>query len=540
MSSNQTAAVAAVLDEDGLNGEELYEALPVAEIIREEENDVLVYSAPGFIREKGCSAGTEKEVQVVLSPLTGEVIDKENPEVIVNTGSNVSAPEGNAVKNSLEKETARGPLSRESLDETAVGIVTVGADDCDSQAADAEIHYRRGRSLFDRGLMDEALREFSIASCNPGRAAACAIRSSRCWVAKGEPLRALSLLKSALKKSVCKGEEEVAVRYQIVKIHEMLKDSQGVARELGRIRHLEVVDKAGPDGSANRSAEEQLFAAPARKLPTTIFLILVGAVLYRGWMIRSEKFLSPENGAGDYLGIAGSVLMLLLLLYPIRKKARFMRRVGAVSHWFKAHMILGIVGPALILFHANFNVGSFNSTVALAFTLIVASSGLLHVYVYSKIHLGLYGSRVTLQHLQEKTEAERSGLGRLFNYAPRLQKRLINFENWAMKEPRGIVHSVARILTVGMKARWTHLVLMVGVRRALRVTAKREGWPDAELRWQGKEARRILSAHMAAVLKVAEFSFWERLFSLWYFFHLPLFFVLVIVVLVHVTAVHMY
>ena len=40
--------------------------------------------------------------------------------------------------------------------------------------------------------------------------------------------------------------------------------------------------------------------------------------------------------------------------------------------------------------------------------------------------------------------------------------------------------------------------------------------------------------------RVAQFSFYERLFALWHVFHLPIFFMMVISALVHVLAVHMY
>jgi hypothetical protein len=40
--------------------------------------------------------------------------------------------------------------------------------------------------------------------------------------------------------------------------------------------------------------------------------------------------------------------------------------------------------------------------------------------------------------------------------------------------------------------------------------------------------------------KVAEFSFYERLFALWHVFHLPMFLLMVVAAIVHVLYVHMY
>ena len=76
-------------------------------------------------------------------------------------------------------------------------------------------------------------------------------------------------------------------------------------------------------------------------------------MLYVAWRVRGEQHLTAESGVGYALGIVGSVMMLLLLLYPLRKKIKFMRHLGSVRHWFRVHMMLGILGPALILIHGN-------------------------------------------------------------------------------------------------------------------------------------------------------------------------------------------
>ena len=49
-----------------------------------------------------------------------------------------------------------------------------------------------------------------------------------------------------------------------------------------------------------------------------------------------------------------------------------------------------------------------------------------------------------------------------------------------------------------------------------------------------------LNAHMLQVGKLARLLFWERLFRLWHLIHIPVFLLLVISVLVHVAAVHLY
>ena len=112
------------------------------------------------------------------------------------------------------------------------------------------------------------------------------------------------------------------------------------------------------------SAFSHYFAKPLLGLGPLLFAAAVIASLSTGWVMREEEYLSAKSGVGYWLGIVGSVLMLILLLFPLRKRYRFLRGLGRVPSWFRSHMLLGVIGPTLIIFHANFRVGSLNSSVA--------------------------------------------------------------------------------------------------------------------------------------------------------------------------------
>ena len=75
----------------------------------------------------------------------------------------------------------------------------------------------------------------------------------------------------------------------------------------------------------------------------------------------------------------------------MRKRLASLKILGSVSAWSRIHMMLGVIGPALILLHANFKLGSLNSNVALLAMLTVAGSGLVGRYLYSRIHLAFTG-----------------------------------------------------------------------------------------------------------------------------------------------------
>ncbi|MEK6775973.1 MAG: pyridine nucleotide-disulfide oxidoreductase [bacterium] len=319
---------------------------------------------------------------------------------------------------------------------------------------------------------------------------------------------------------------------------EQTGDRKRADLELRKIQEMNTLNMEPLKSPAPASGD--LHAAPTARVSGFIFFLAVVLSLVLGWRMRDQEYLTSESGPGYALGIAGSVMMLLLLLYPLRKKMRFMQNWGPAKYWFQSHMVLGILGPAFILFHCNFHMGSMNSNVVLFSMLMVAGSGLVGRYFYTKIHYGLYGKQITLMDLQKEMEIKRSSLGYIFGYAPDLKHQLLQFESSALTPPSGLIHSVVRILTIGIWTRWMQFSLRWGLRRALKVVAKRAGWPAREKRRQGRIARGRISAHLGMVLKITRFCFFERLFSLWHVFHLPLFILLIIAGVVHVLAVHMY
>lgn len=277
--------------------------------------------------------------------------------------------------------------------------------------------------------------------------------------------------------------------------------------------------------------------------PTFGSWILWGAVvvvLYLGWSIRDDGYLTAEEGVGYALGIVGGSLMLLLLLYPLRKRVRSMRRWLHVRYWFRLHMLFGILGPVLILLHSGFRLGSTNGAVALVSMLTVAFSGLVGRYFYSKIHYGLYGSRVNCEELKMNSEVGMLRIGFMLEFAPQLAKRVQAFHAAAMAPSANIVHGVLRILIVGLWTRWVYLSINSRLRRALDVEAQRRGWTRKTRDKQGRIAKRHLSGYLATARRVVELSFYERLFSLWHVLHLPLFVMLILSGIGHVIAVHMY
>jgi hypothetical protein len=254
--------------------------------------------------------------------------------------------------------------------------------------------------------------------------------------------------------------------------------------------------------------------------------ILVAFLIFAGWQQRMEWPLSAESGLGYALGIVGGILLLLLLLYPARKHSRLMRNFGPVKYWFKAHMLLGVLGPLCILFHSGFQVGSLNSNIALFCMLIVATSGLVGRYFYTRIHHGLYGRKATLHELQQHAVMLKKSLSEQLAHAPVLLEKVTAFEASVSKHPRNLFLSFLTLLLLGLRTWFVYLTVTTT--------------PISRHAPYNRHLVRHIGAHLASIRKVAEFHFYERLFAIWHVLHFPLFLMLIISSVIHVIAVHMY
>jgi hypothetical protein len=272
-----------------------------------------------------------------------------------------------------------------------------------------------------------------------------------------------------------------------------------------------------------------------RTRPSHIGLWLALAAIAAGYVVPTEVYLTPQDGFGYTLGIIGGSMMLTLLIYPLRKRMPSLAFIGSVKLWFRIHMVLGIVGPLAILYHSNFSLGATNSNVALVCMLIVSSSGLVGRYLYTRIHHGLYGRQATLRELAGDVESLRQHSGAL-----KMLPGLMNEVELAEQHIAAPATMVIRPLLAALRQRSETRRLKQLVQNAVAMAATR----SPVLREQGERftwvANGYVASRLLAARRVAEFEASERLFAAWHILHLPLFFMLVIVGVVHVIAVHVY
>lgn len=274
-----------------------------------------------------------------------------------------------------------------------------------------------------------------------------------------------------------------------------------------------------------------------------MYLLVVTAILAAGYFILSPQTLyKPGDDVGYNMGLVGGLMIVFLLLYPLRKRISFLRNLGVLPTWFKWHMIFGISGPTLIVLHSTFHIGSINAAVAMVCMLLVAGSGTFGRFFYTKIHHGLYGRLATVNEL--KAGMEQSGdVKSMFSFAPGIERALEDFRLKAEMYAQASGIGFGNFIKAGFQASMLSRSLTRELHQIMHANAKVNNFTAAQLRsMEGlfNEFREKIAAYLDAVRDASQFHTYERLFSWWHIFHIPLVYMMVFSAVYHVYAVHAY
>lgn len=290
-----------------------------------------------------------------------------------------------------------------------------------------------------------------------------------------------------------------------------------------------------------------LFAGPApgaslsiRAVSRAVAAFAAAGIVAAAALVAWLRPYTPGSDLGYGMGLGGGLMMLALLAYPLRKRVRPLARLGPMKPWFQAHMVLGILGPLLVIFHTGFTVHSTNAMVALACMLVVASSGLIGRYAYRRIHLGLYGRRATLQDMEGRMENSERGLASFVRASPVAQATLAEFRRHAFDRSGGVAARAWRFLTLGRRAEAVAESLDGEIMAVVRRYAELKAINGLEEARRARRGFELLRTYLRTVQSGAQFATYERIFSLWHVLHIPLVYLLVASACYHVLAVHMY
>jgi hypothetical protein len=257
------------------------------------------------------------------------------------------------------------------------------------------------------------------------------------------------------------------------------------------------------------------------------YLLYSGASYYLTPLIERPRHpdywsLKPGGSRGYWLGVVGTLLMIVMHLYSLRRRARVLRDVGRLSSWLNFHIFCGLLGPALIVLHSSFKV---HGLVALSFwsMVAVAGSGVLGRYLYLQIPRRRSGDQLTMS---EMKELDREISDRLRNEFDLTDENLNGLRNIATQDfnvRSGLAGLLVRLPVQRIALRWK-----------LRRFAQGLNLPSGPL------LREMLRQATQMALLERRIILWERLqqmFHYWHVFHKPFAIVMYLFAAVHIGVV---
>lgn len=246
---------------------------------------------------------------------------------------------------------------------------------------------------------------------------------------------------------------------------------------------------------------------------------------------RALKEISFGSGVRFWLGVAGTTMMGLLLLYPLRKLFGLGRFIS-VGTWFQIHAVLGLFGPLAILYHCNFGTGSTPANVALASVAIVVLSGLFGRFAYTRVSASYHEER---KHAGAHLDEAIAELNRLQPTPSR--SRLLDDLAHLITPPTGPDGKPAPQIRWTTSERARRAELQARATWLIDNQGPADGWSADRRREAKVRVHAALTRTFASLRRAARGGLGEWMAGWWRLLHLPVFLVAVGAVSIHVAKV---
>lgn len=145
----------------------------------------------------------------------------------------------------------------------------------------------------------------------------------------------------------------------------------------------------------------------SHELRTSLIIVFVITVFYL--FVAAGGVPVTTSPFGYIFGITGFLLMLgAKVLYTWRKSQKTGVR-GKVSTWLQAHIIIGIVGPYMILLHSAWRLNGV-AGIAMLLAFLMVASGFLLNYIYPALPRNVEGAELTLPEIEAQIKEANSSL----------------------------------------------------------------------------------------------------------------------------------
>jgi len=225
----------------------------------------------------------------------------------------------------------------------------------------------------------------------------------------------------------------------------------------------------------------------------------------------------PAGRIGHGIGILGSLMLITLLLYTLRKRLRFMRRWGDLSIWLRYHIFLGVAGPVLITLHTSFKV---DGLVAVSYwsMVAVAVSGVFGRYLYQQIPRNVLGESLGSEDIEARNEAILVDLS----------------ENHGVGDQG--VDSLEKLALGPLEKKPAPVALMILPVVNFMLARQLQSWMVGYSRDPGPRTRKLARNWVLQARRLHLFHLIRDLFHWWHVFHKPFALIMILIMIVHVAV----
>lgn len=275
---------------------------------------------------------------------------------------------------------------------------------------------------------------------------------------------------------------------------------------------------------------------PSAKMRATLYVVFFAiwtALLVYGFdyyrlgladRLRSSSHaqLKPSGEFGLLYGYIGAGILLLLLLYSVRKRVRALHRLGRLGRWLNVHIFFGIAGPAMITLHAGFRA---TGAIAIGYWAMIGVmlSGFVGYYLLRQVGGALSETENASELLTGELELLDRQLTERFGFTPADLAGLRARSGMGRAERMGVLTSLVYLLTQDFLG----LLDALGLRGPERAAA-RLGPIDR------RRLRKVARKYLVLERRRAFLRQTSALFHYWHAIHKPFTFVLFIMMGIHI------
>jgi hypothetical protein len=113
---------------------------------------------------------------------------------------------------------------------------------------------------------------------------------------------------------------------------------------------------------------------------------------------------------GHWLGVVGTGLILLNLTFMLRRRLAAFRRFGPLRVWMDMHVVTGLFGPLIVLFHTAFLPQTTIAIIAAVALLVLVLTGIIGRFIYAMVPRTVAGAESGPAELAARIEEARQNI----------------------------------------------------------------------------------------------------------------------------------